>query len=67
MAHVAGPERSKKPTRVWICEYPYRTMRPEGPSAECSDCPVWQSMQRARSKEDKEAVLDLELVSVQIH
>ena len=35
-------------TAVWICEYPYRTMRMEGPSSDCSDCPVWFEMQRSR-------------------
>lgn len=24
---------------VWICEYPYRTVRLTGPGAECADCP----------------------------
>lgn len=35
-------------TAVWICEYPYPTMRHTGPSSECSDCPVWQELQAAR-------------------
>jgi hypothetical protein len=32
---------------VWICEYPYRTMRLYGPSIECADCPFWQEVERA--------------------
>jgi len=36
-------------TAVWICEYPYRTMRMEGPSSDCSDCPVWLEILRNRS------------------
>jgi hypothetical protein len=35
-------------TSVWICEYPYPTMRLSGPSAECGDCPVWAEIQHAR-------------------
>ena len=35
-------------TAVWICEYPYRTMRMEGPSSDCADCPVWFEIQRSR-------------------
>ena len=27
---------------VWICEYPYRTIRQEGPSSDCAGCPVWE-------------------------
>ena len=33
---------------VWICEYPYRTMRLEGPSSDCHDCPVWREIEAAR-------------------
>ena len=47
LAHVAAPERHSS-TAIWICEYPYRTMRASGPSSECGDCPVWQAMQRRR-------------------
>lgn len=25
---------------MWICEYPYRTMRLTGPNDDCEDCPV---------------------------
>ncbi len=41
-------EGHTRSTAVWICEYPYRTMRMEGPSSDCSDCPVWFEMQRSR-------------------
>lgn len=41
---------------VWICEYPYRTMRSEGPNEECEGCPVWEAMrahsQAARSESE---------------
>ena len=48
--YVTGPAgaASGARTAVWICEYPYRTMRLSGPSAECEDCPVWQELQRSR-------------------
>jgi len=43
-------------TKIWICEYPYRTMRRSGPGEECSDCPVYQAQrqekERARQEED---------------
>ncbi|MCC7009431.1 MAG: hypothetical protein IT184_11480 [Acidobacteria bacterium] len=35
-------------TPVWICEYPYPTMRLHGPSAECGDCPVWKEIEQER-------------------
>jgi len=49
MSHVSGVAgRLGRPaTAVWICQYPYPTMRLQGPSSECDDCPVWQEMQRA--------------------
>jgi hypothetical protein len=40
-------------SRVWICEYPYRTMRSEGPGADCADCPIWEARQRDQSREDE--------------
>jgi hypothetical protein len=49
MAHVRGAG-SAEPASVWICEYPYRTMRTTGPSVDCDDCPVWQAMVLARMK-----------------
>jgi len=50
MEYVSGPRgaAARPRTAVWICEYPYHTMRLEGPSAECGDCPVWQELQRNR-------------------
>jgi hypothetical protein len=47
LAHVAGPN-SPRVTALWICEYPYRTMRATGPSSDCGGCPIWQEMQRQR-------------------
>jgi hypothetical protein len=41
-ARVKGKVMTHK---IWICEYPYRTMRRNGPSDDCSDCPVWHEMQ----------------------
>jgi len=37
-------------SRVWVCEYPYRTMRRHGPGEECSDCPVWHEMQLEKER-----------------
>jgi hypothetical protein len=50
LEYVAGPggAAAGAKTAVWICEYPYHTMRLVGPSAECEDCPVWQELQRNR-------------------
>jgi hypothetical protein len=44
LSHIAGPAPAAPRTAVWICEYPYRTMRLEGPSSdECAECPVFQA------------------------
>ncbi len=49
LSHVSGPiGPGRAATAVWICEYPYRTIRLAGPSSDCSDCPVWQAMQEER-------------------
>ena len=49
LSHVSGPIGSSRgATAVWICEYPYRTIRLAGPSSECSDCPVWRAMEEER-------------------
>ena len=50
LAQIAGPQRQSS-TAIWICEYPYRTMRASGPSSDCGDCPVWQAMVRRRVAE----------------
>jgi hypothetical protein len=52
LAHVPGPDRpgTGPATAVWICEYPYRTMRLSGPSADCSDCPVWRELEDGRRR-----------------
>jgi hypothetical protein len=60
LAHVAGPER-RSSTAIWICEYPYRTMRASGPSSECGDCPVWLAMIRRRNT-DKGAAEELHIL-----
>jgi hypothetical protein len=44
---VAG-RLGRRSAAVWICDYPYPTMRLNGPSSDCSDCPVWRDMERAR-------------------
>jgi hypothetical protein len=46
---VAGPMHNGRVTRstVWICEYPYRTMRASRPGAECEGCPIWNERQAA--------------------
>ncbi len=40
-SHIDGPPRKGQPTRrpVWVCEHPYRTLRPSGPGPECEGCP----------------------------
>ena len=45
-------------TPVWICEYPYRTIRVEGPSEDCADCPVWRQMQRLRPDARTDATVE---------
>jgi hypothetical protein len=47
MAHMTGPRGKAYP--VWICEYPYRTMRLSGPSSECAGCPVWHEIERSHA------------------
>jgi hypothetical protein len=56
-AHIAGPLGSRRHARstVWICEYPYPTMRDEGPSEDCEGCPTWEKMQRARRDAEADA------------
>ncbi len=48
MTYLPGSNRRDLPTAVWVCEYPYRTLRLDGPSRECEDCPVWRERQRAK-------------------
>jgi hypothetical protein len=51
MGHVPGPAPGEPVRRVWICEYPYRTVRLQAPSAECcGDCPVWHELEAARRR-----------------
>lgn len=40
--YVNGPSQDGRATRtmMWICEYPYRTMRVTGPNDDCEDCPI---------------------------
>jgi hypothetical protein len=53
MGHTAshGPKGHRAGQAVWICEYPYRTMRLEGPSSDCHGCPVWREIEAARLAE----------------
>jgi hypothetical protein len=41
--YVPGPMLDGRQVRtmLFICEYPYRTLRTTGPSEECEGCPVW--------------------------
>jgi hypothetical protein len=55
LAYVPGPRMGGSPSAVWICEYPYRTMRSSGPSSDCADCPIWQQMERQRQTDDAAA------------
>ena len=41
-------------TKIWICEYPYRTMRRNGPSDDCTDCPVYHEVQQQKERERQE-------------
>lgn len=38
---IEGPARQGRSHRtpVWVCEHPYRTLRPSGPGPECEGCP----------------------------
>lgn len=38
----------RRSAAVWVCEYPYRSLRASGPSSDCAECPVWQQMQHER-------------------
>jgi hypothetical protein len=37
---VDGPRRDGRAVRVrvWVCEFPYRTIRREGPDPDCEGC-----------------------------
>ena len=54
LGHVHGPspDRKGQGVAVWICEYPYRTMRLAGPTPECEGCPVWEELSHARLLSD---------------
>ena len=40
-SHIDGPSKPGRQTKtpVWVCEHPYRTLRPSGPGPECEGCP----------------------------
>lgn len=40
-SQIDGPSRAGRTTKttVWVCEHPYRTLRPSGPGPECEGCP----------------------------
>ena len=61
LAHIAAPQRNSS-TAIWICEYPYRTMRATGPSSECGDCPVWQAMLRRRGTDAATVAEEVEIL-----
>jgi hypothetical protein len=77
LAHLPAPGRAGAETAVWVCEYPYRTIRMSGPSADCSDCPVWRELQRSRhcglaaEREDVDTTVTVDLdrvgVETRIH
>jgi hypothetical protein len=46
---VIGTDGRRIQTTVWICQHPFRTMRLNGPE-ECSGCPVWESLERAKTR-----------------
>ncbi len=62
LGHVTshGPNVREGATAVWICEYPYRTIRLKGPDSDCDDCPVWRDMQRTRRRNDDRATDEIE-------
>ena len=39
--YIDGPSREGQPVRtlMWVCEYPYRTLRASGPDEDCIGCP----------------------------
>jgi hypothetical protein len=39
-------------SHVWICQYPYPTMRSEGPGPDCAGCPIWEARHRDDSNDD---------------
>lgn len=61
LAHVAGPHRHST-TAIWICEYPYRTMRATGPSSDCGECPVWQAILKRRGFDAQRAAEEVEIL-----
>jgi hypothetical protein len=61
LAHVANPQR-RSSAAIWICEYPYRTMRATGPSSECGECPVWQALLRRRGLSGDKVAEELEIL-----
>lgn len=58
-SHVNGRSARGQQTRtlVWICEYPYRTMRATGPCSDCEGCPAWEA--RTALMRRDEAATDL--------
>jgi hypothetical protein len=61
-----GPAGQAIATAVWICEYPYRTIRLQGPSSDCSDCPVWHGIQQCRRRTDSRQVDEIERLEHQL-
>ncbi|MEZ5316107.1 MAG: hypothetical protein R2752_01770 [Vicinamibacterales bacterium] len=46
---IPGPQRSGPQPLVWICEYPYRTVRASGPDRNCEGCPIWAQVEQGRA------------------
>ena len=46
-----APSTAARPSqKFWTCEFPYPTMRLDGPGPECAGCPVWEEIERARAR-----------------
>ncbi len=58
--YIPGPSDGGRPVRtmMWICEYPYRTMRPSGPNDDCTDCPLWTELKKRRDEQEPETADD---------
>jgi hypothetical protein len=46
---IPGPRPAGPQPLVWICEYPYRTVRSAGPDRNCDGCPIWAQVEQARA------------------
>jgi hypothetical protein len=55
---IDGPALRGRPpsSMVWICEYPYHTIRKDGPTEDCTGCPVWDAMHRSRTRRRRDEI-----------